>query len=152
MTDYVAQRTRAGRRTTPLISYNSIGWNRRHYEPIPDVSRPTSSSPYDARRPASTREGARRQQPFGSRGSPASRATPDDASLGQSYSNDSIKGVNGPIPVTSSSYREGYLDGSGGGGTYDPPRIYGIDTASRPPLVVHSPTKVYRPAWIGVSY
>ena len=30
-----------GRRTSPLISYNSIGWNRRNYEPVPDVVRVT---------------------------------------------------------------------------------------------------------------
>jgi hypothetical protein len=40
--DFVQARSRLGRRTTPLIAYNSIGWNRRHYEPIPDVARPQS--------------------------------------------------------------------------------------------------------------
>lgn len=41
-TDYIQSRSRLGRRTTPLISYNSIGWNRRHYEPIADQARPQS--------------------------------------------------------------------------------------------------------------
>jgi hypothetical protein len=40
---YVALRSHLGRRTTPLIAYDSLGWNRRHYEPIPDRSRSPGS-------------------------------------------------------------------------------------------------------------
>ena len=37
--DHVMHRVTLGKRTSPLLSYNSIGWNRRHYEPVPDVTR-----------------------------------------------------------------------------------------------------------------
>ena len=37
--DFVSQRLSLGKRSSPLLSYNSLGWNRRHYEPVPDVTR-----------------------------------------------------------------------------------------------------------------
>mmetsp|Transcript_3745 Transcript_3745/g.11084 ORF Transcript_3745/g.11084 Transcript_3745/m.11084 type:complete len:200 (+) Transcript_3745:25-624(+) len=40
---------RGGPRVTPLLSYNSIGWNRRHYEPMPNgatSSRQASRMPF----------------------------------------------------------------------------------------------------------
>jgi len=159
---FVATRSRAGPRTTPLISYNSIGWNRRHYEPIPDAARPsTVPSPQELRRntPSTTEWANRRRQvnmrrPFGGSdaGFSPSATGGSMASLAGSGSICS-GGPEGPIGSSSSAYRDGYDSAAGPPGAMSPPaRIFGIDTASRPPLVVHSPTRVYRPAWIGVAY
>ena len=43
--DHVAHRLSLGKRTSPLLSYNSIGWNRRHYEPVPDASLANANRP-----------------------------------------------------------------------------------------------------------
>jgi len=130
-------RTHSGPRTTPLISYNSIGWNRRHYEPIPDTSRPSTCQPYDPvmRRMASSGERSVRK-PFG----PTIASPLDSMALSESAVGSLMR------TSTSSGYPEGSI------GPFDPPRIFGVDTVSRPPLVVHSPSKVYRSARIGTAY
>jgi len=104
--DHVTARMSMGRRTTPLISYNSIGWNRRAFEPVPDVTR---VSPRGVGSPSSM---------MGSR--------------------------------AGSDFAAGFAASTEG--DFDPPRIEGIDTASRPPLVIHSSGKLRRPAWIGTRY
>jgi len=150
--DHVAHRLSLGRRTSPLISYNSLGWNRRHYEPVPDVSRNAPKRPYfDG---TMTRDGMGAS--MGSMGRPASRAL--------SHGPDVSPGS--PIPPLSPNEREAaFLEGyasspmgsragsrSSGPEAYDPPRIEGVDTHSRPPLLIHSTTKVRRSAWIGTRY
>jgi len=106
--DHVTSRMAMGRRTSPLISYNSIGWNRRAFEPVPDVAR-MSSPNRSIHSPSSTMD---------------SHAGSDFAAGFAAYTD----------------------------GEFDPPRIEGIDTASRPPLVIHSSGKLRRPAWIGTRY
>mmetsp|Transcript_33181 Transcript_33181/g.75008 ORF Transcript_33181/g.75008 Transcript_33181/m.75008 type:complete len:106 (-) Transcript_33181:364-681(-) len=71
-------------RAQPLLSYNSISWNRRNYEP----------QPYPSHRPSR------------------------------------------------SSFMAGGM----------PPRIDWVDTASRPPLVMHAAKKMIVPTRIGVFY
>jgi len=107
--DHVSQRMSLGRRTSPLISYNSVGWNRRHYEPVPDIARVQP-----------------RNSPFA-----------------------------GPRSAVNSRNGLNFVDGYASAqeeGDFEPPRIEGIDTASRPPLVIHSSGKMRRPAWIGTRY
>ena len=74
------------------------------------------------------------------------------ASIAQGYLE--ARGMLPPGHPMGSSMLSGMSGGTGGmsEASYDPPRIHGVDTASRPPLVVHSDKRVYRPAWIGVSY
>jgi hypothetical protein len=64
------------------------------------------------------------------------------------------RGVLPPGHPMGSSMRSGQSGVSSGmsEASYDPPRIHGVDTASRPPLVVHATTPICRPAWIGVRY
>lgn len=144
--DFVTSRTKAGRRTTPLISYNSIGWNRRHYEPLPDASRPhTSTSPYEGRKQTDWSRG-RSRKPFAA-GPPMglTGTVPPSAET-------SIASRLSSLPP---AFQEGYYSARGlddADSEYEPPRISGVDTSSRPPLVVHNKTRVYRPPWIGIEY
>lgn len=176
--DFVQARSRLGRRTTPLIAYNSIGWNRRHYEPIPDVARPQSKGVHGWTSTVRSVAGSR-----------SGHSTP--GTLSPSRSHESLMNGLGPGggghpralahlapengPMHLDAYAQGYLEArgvlppghpmgssmrSGQSGvssgmseaSYDPPRIHGVDTASRPPLVVHATTPICRPAWIGVRY
>ena len=166
--DYAAVRSRLGKRTTPLISYNSIGWNRRHYEPVPDASRPQSSlaAPVWSSRPSSRASRTSPRSPVSHRSSSASTLNLSRSAdrLVEPRALDAISPAHGPMRLE--AYAEGYLQARGtlpppsvrsGGshtseGSYDPPRLCGVDTVSRPPLAVHSPTKVFRPPWIGVRY
>jgi len=149
--DFVSVRNRSGRRTTPLISYNSIGWNRRDYEPIPDNSRPQTSRDMTM--------WSKQQQERDRMSMPSSHPTSLESSAVFDASGKKMLSSRTATARTSpntSEYNEGYMEGSGTGkydmDLYEPPRISGVDTSARPPLVVHSATKVYRPPWIGISY
>ena len=143
--DFVSQRLSLGKRSSPLLSYNSLGWNRRHYEPVPDVTRVvTFKNAYDG----NISMASRMSSPSGR---PASRA------LSWSGSEIGSPRQGSPIPPLSpnersAAYLEGYLNSPSGthpSNSFAVPRIAGIDTYSRPPLVVHSTDALRRTAWIG---
>jgi len=149
--DHVAHRLSLGKRTSPLLSYNSIGWNRRHYEPVPDASLANANRPAFGSGTAMRHEDLRNAS-FASRQSSISRP----ASRSFSGASDGS-----PVPPLTPDerereYLEGYASSPMGSGNafldFEPPRIEGVDTHSRPPLVVHSSHKVRRPAWIGTRY
>jgi len=145
--DFVSSRTSAGRRTTPLISYNSIGWNRRHYEPIPDNSRPHTSSPYESR--SKEAELSRKQsasRPFGAPHTGSFVGSEIDG-MATASSVRSAAHKSGPRTISSRSGRSIGVEQD-----HEPPRIAGVDTSSRPPLVVHSKTGIYQSPWIGTVY
>ena len=109
---FVKVRSHFGRRTTPLISYNSVGWNRRHYEPLPDISwMPT---------PRAVIGEAERASPL----------------------------LRVPQRLDARLRLSDLYDARGS----EPPRVVGIDTESRPPLVLHSRGKIRRTPVIGTHY
>lgn len=174
-TTFVQARARSGfgRRTTPLISYDSIGWNRRNFEPIPDASRPSSRMGSESswmwhreedepvRRPKSrassramSRDASRERLLRDEHGAASEVAPP---SPGGSEALEALyaasEGSAGPVQLD--EYREAYHQRLHAGtalSPYDPPRLAGVDTTQRPPLVVHMPSKIVRPPWIGVRY
>ena len=78
--DFVPTRLSYGRKTSPLISYDSIGWNRRCYEPVPDAARMhNKGTPYDPRSSTASFNHSMDSRGFGSPSS--SPTTPSSFSM-----------------------------------------------------------------------
>ena len=137
--DFVLKRMSMGRRTSPLISPDSIGWNRRNYEPVPDIAR---ARPFVANNYRPPTPSAMMHQSSGLSRSSFGGSRYDPPTYASVFSHEYASGYNSAVGST--------IDGLRGG--TEPPRIEGVDTAARPPLVVHSPSKVRRHAWIGTRY
>ena len=133
-TDFVNARVAMGRRASPLISADSIGWNRRHYEPMPAAAFRAPVSPYLAQQRAFSQ-----RRSAGSGGSrPSSAAATPTGTAPTSHSGTPFRSASASTRLTSppsqSSIGPGILEDDG-----DPFRISGVGTAPTVCNLMQSP-------------